>query len=122
MDELVGEWSSAASGQHPSTFEDEILAFLDNGDGWYQFTRPDYADISYFRWRRTPTPGRVDLDWHTGREIFGGVVTTQPPEDTPSHLQYQLHQETLQIAPPIALSQTFHRKTRTPQPKAPQDK
>ncbi|HEY0453034.1 hypothetical protein [Actinophytocola sp.] len=97
MDELVGEWSSEASGLYHSAFEDESFAFGAGGDGWYQFSRPDYADIAYFRWRRTGH-GRVELSWHTAREIFGGVVTDQPPERDPARLGYRIAVENTPLA------------------------
>lgn len=115
MDELVGGWSSEASGLHHSAFEDESFAFGAGGEGWYQFSRPDYADIAYFRWRRTG-PGRVELTWHTAREIFGGVVTDQKPDPDPTQLGYRIGVENtplagrvrmLRIEPPVGFAREF---------------
>lgn len=126
MDELVGEWSSEASGLYHSTFEDEAFGFLASGDGWYQFSRPDYADIAYFQWRHTG-PGRIELTWLAAREIFGGVVTEQRPEADRPSLSYRVNEENtplggrtvvLRLAPAVGLASEFGLVSRTPVPMA----
>ncbi|HEX2132158.1 MAG TPA: hypothetical protein VHH15_11410 [Actinophytocola sp.] len=127
MDELVGEWSSAASGLHHSVFEDESYSFLAGGDGWYQFSRPDYADLAYFRWRRTDIPGEIELTWEAAREIFGGVVTEQHPDPEPTRLTYRVGEEDtplggptvlLRLHPVVGFAREFGLVSRTPVPVA----
>jgi hypothetical protein len=127
MDELVGEWSSAASGLHQSAFEDEAFGFLASGDGWYQFSRPDYADIAYFRWQRLERPDVVELTWQAAREIFGGVVTEQRPDQVPARFSYRVGEENtplagrrtlLRVDPPVGIAQAFGLVSRTPVPVA----
>ena len=127
MDELVGEWSSEASGLYHSAFEDEALGFLASGDGWYQFSRPDYADIAYFHWQRTGWPGRIELTWLAAREIFGGVVTEQEPDRERPTLSYRVGEENtplggrktiLRVDPAVGFAQEFGLVSRTPVPVA----
>lgn len=127
MDELVGEWSSAASGLHHSAFEDEAFGFLASGDGWYQFSRPDYADIAYFRWRRLERPDVVELTWQAAREIFGGVVTEQRPDQAPARFRYRVADENtplggrrtlLRVDPAVGIAREFGLVSRTPVPMA----
>lgn len=127
MDELVGEWSSEASGMSYSAFEDESFGFLASGDGWYEFSRPDYADIAYFTWRRTGPPGQIELTWQAAREIFGGVVTEQLPDPEPAHLAYRVAEENtplagrkviLRLDPAVGFVREFGLVSRTPVPLA----
>lgn len=129
MDGLVGEWSSEASGLYHSAFEDESFGFLAGGDGWYQFSRPDYADIAYFGWRHVDN-GLVELTWHASREIFGGVVTEQQPDRTPARLRYRIGEENtplggrrtlLRVDPALAFAREFGLVSRTPVPMAGRD-
>ncbi|GAB3436257.1 hypothetical protein [Actinophytocola sediminis] len=127
MDELVGEWSSKAAGLYQSTFEDESFSFLAGGDGWYQFSRPDYADIAYFGWRRVDRPDLIELTWQAAREIFGGVVTEQRPDQEPTRLRYRVGDENtplagrktlLRVDRAVGLAREFGLVSRTPVPMA----
>lgn len=127
MDELVGEWSSEASGLYHSAFEDESFGFLASGDGWYTFSRPDYADIAYFRWHRLDRHDVVELNWQAAREIFGGVVTVQDPDPDPVVLRYRVAEEDtplggrttlLRVAPAVGFAVEFGLVSRTPVPMA----
>lgn len=127
MDQLVGEWSSEASGLYHSAFEDESFGFLASGDGWYQFSRPDYADIAYFRWRRLDAADAIELTWQAAREIFGGVVTEQDPDPEPVVLRYRVAEENtplggrrtlLRVDPAVGIAREFGLVSRTPVPMA----
>ncbi|MPZ85478.1 MAG: hypothetical protein GEV28_35885 [Actinophytocola sp.] len=94
---------------------ERVVRLRAGGEGWYQLSRPDYADIACFRWRRTG-PGRIELTWHSAREIFGGVVTEQKPDHHPAMLGYRIGVEDTPLAgrvrmprmePPVGFAREF---------------
>lgn len=129
MDELVGVWSSEWSGLYYSAFEDESLAFGADGSGWYQFSRPSYAEISYFTWRRT-APGQIELSYNKRRVVKDGVMTDRQPDTTPARFAYQAHEEDtplggmrliLRIDPAISFAREFGLRSRDPAAVAPDE-
>ena len=121
VDELVGLWSSEATGLYYSSFGEDALAFAADGTGWQE--QYPYRVIR-FTWRRVAA-GELVLTCHERLQYLDGALGPPQPHTASYRIAYQIQEEDtpfegrrviLRIDPAVDFAHEFGRVSRDPSP------
>lgn len=97
MDEIVGEWSAdALFDPGPS---DEIIYFLEHGDGWIEYLNWSLSAIETFRWWRNEE-GRINIK---GETIHSNSEPLRKSNKVHSNLLISIQQGITTLDKPITI-------------------